>query len=121
MDSTVANFLRIKQIDSYQKLRVLLFLHQHPKLSITLAQLAEQLYLGYLPALEKIINDLRQTGLIDCVRSLCRLNDDPETRSSLRSLTHVFEDPLARQEILGQIENHQNCVEADARRSPCFA
>ena len=106
MNRTVADFIRTWRIDSYQKLRVLLFLHQHPELPLTLPQLAEQLYLGYLPSVEKIINDLRQAGLVDCVRSFCRLNDDPETRSSLRSLTNAFEDPLARQEILDQIKIH---------------
>ena len=64
MDHIVGDFIRAKRIDSVQKLYVLLFLYQHPKLIGTSQQLANQLYLGHLPLVEEILKDLREVGLV---------------------------------------------------------
>lgn len=49
MDELAVNFVRAMQIDSFQKLYFLLYLHQHPDLIGTSQQFAEQLYLGDMP------------------------------------------------------------------------
>jgi hypothetical protein len=90
MSDMIASFIRIKHIDSFQKLCFLLFLHQYPELTGTSREFAERLYFG----------DVR---LVDCVENRYKLNDGPDVRSSLQYLTGAFEDPLARQEILDQV------------------
>jgi len=105
VNNTVGNFIHAKHIDSYQKLHVLLFLNQHPESIATSRQLAEQLFLGDLPLLEKIINDLCMEGLVDCVADRFALHNERDTKLSLQRLTEAFEDPLDRQEILDQVTN----------------
>ncbi|GAB4414242.1 MAG: hypothetical protein Fur0044_08860 [Anaerolineae bacterium] len=107
MNRTAADFIRTWRIDSYQKLRALLFLYQHPELPRTCQQLAEKLSLGYLPLVDEIINYLQQVGLVKCERSSCKLNDDPEVRTNLSFLTQAYEDPLARQEVLDLVKTAQ--------------
>jgi hypothetical protein len=70
----------------------------------SLQQLAERLYLGHLPLLERIINDLRLAGLVERVGSHYQLSDDPQVRSYLKVLAETFDDPLARQQILAQVQ-----------------
>jgi len=103
MHDLVANFIRNGQIDSFQKLRLLLFLHQYPESTGTSQQFAEYLHLGDVPLLEKIINDLQMAGLVNCVENRCKLNTAPDILLHLQYLTKAFDDPLARQEILDQV------------------
>ena len=103
MSDMIASFIRIKHIDSFQKLCFLLFLHQYPELTGTSREFAERLYFGDVRLLEEIIADLQVVGLVDCVGNRYKLKDGPDVRSSLQYLTGAFEDPLTRQEILDQI------------------
>lgn len=103
MGEAVANFIRAMRIDSFQKLRVLLFLHQHPDFNGTGHQFAERLSLGDVALLEQIIHDLRQVGLITCTDRGCTLRNEPQLRSCLLYLARAFEDPLARQDILDRV------------------
>lgn len=105
MSEAVANFIRAMQIDSFQKLRVLLFLHQHPDFNGTGHQFAERLFLGDVALLEQIIHDLHQVGLVTCTDKGCRLRSEPQLRSCLLGLARAFEDPLARQAIVDRIRN----------------
>lgn len=99
----VAKFIRARRIDSFQKLRLLVFLHQHPESSWTSQEIAEKLYLGDVPLLEGIMADLRSAGLVDCEGHGCTLHNEPGVRSCLQRLDEMFEDPLARQQILDQV------------------
>lgn len=99
----IAQFIQTKQIDSFQKLRVLVFLHQHPEANWTGQQIAEQLYLGDGPLLEKIIAELQTAGLVNCVAHRCKLSDEAGVRLSLQRLVNTCENPLTRQEILDQV------------------
>ena len=104
MNDMVASFIRVKRIDSFQKLRFLLFLRQRPELTGTSRVFAELLYLGDVRLLEEIITDLQMAGLVDCVgENRYKLCDEPDVRSGLQYLARAFEDPLARQEILAQV------------------
>ena len=105
MNDLIFDFVRTRQIDSFQKLRFLLFLHQHPDLIGTSQQFAEQLYLGDVLLLDRIIRELQKVGLVECMDNLCRLHDQPETRACLQFLVRVFDDPITRQAILDQVRN----------------
>jgi hypothetical protein len=104
VNSSIADFIQVKRIDSFQKLRLLLFLYQRPEVTKSLQQLAERLYLGHLPLLERIMNDLRLAGLVERVGSHYQLADDPQVRSYLKDLAATFDDPMARQQILVRVQ-----------------
>ena len=105
MDNVAVDFIRAKRIDSFQKLYVLLFLHQHPTLVGTSQQLANKLYLGHLPLVKEILDDLRGVGLVDGIGKRYKLSNDSEVGSYLQSLTEALKDPLARQRILEQVRS----------------
>jgi len=98
--NSLTDYIRAKQIDSYQKLRVLLLMHQRPHLKATVLDLATHLHLNDTVLLEKIIADLQQVGLIDCSYTL---QTEPETQTWLPHLAAAFEHPLTRQTIIDQI------------------
>ena len=101
----VPQFIRAKHIDSYQKLRFLFFIYQHPTFSGTGQEFANQLHLGYSPMIDGVIDDLHLVGLLDCVEGRFKLHHDPEIDFCLACLTKVFEDPLARQKVLDQVRH----------------
>lgn len=104
LNETIYTYLRTKNIDSFQKLRLLLLLHQHPHWRGTSQELAQRLHLGDTSLIESIIADLHQAGLIDQVDNQYRLPDEPEIRSQLQYLARAFEHPLIRQELLKQVK-----------------
>ncbi|MCI0527262.1 MAG: hypothetical protein L0Y56_07445 [Nitrospira sp.] len=103
MNSLVANFIQIKRIDSFQKLRLLLFLYQHPMVTGTSQEFAEWLYLADVLLLDKILADLHMTDLVDYIEGYYTLHDEPTVTSELQRLAKAFENPLARQELLDQV------------------
>lgn len=103
IDNILGDFIRARQIDSVQKLYILLFLHQHPKLVGTSQHLANQLYLGHLPLVEEILNDLHRVGLVEHVGKRYKLCNDPQVGMCLQSLAEAVKDPIARQRLLAQI------------------
>jgi hypothetical protein len=108
MYEKATNFIRARQIDSFQKLRLLLFIYQHPTLTGTIQDFSSQLYLGDIPTLENIVTDLWQTGLLVCEGNRFKLSHDPEAHSCLECLRKVFEDPLARQRVLDQVRSSKS-------------
>ncbi len=102
MKSTIANFIRTKQIDSFQKLNFLLFLHQHPEMTGTSQEFAARLFLNEL-VVEDIMADLQKVGLLINAAQRWKLSDEPEVKTHLQYLVRGFECPLARQNILAQI------------------
>lgn len=103
MDNTVAEFMRVRNIDSIQKLYILLILNQYAELTQTSQQWADSMYIGYLPMAEETLTELQQAGLVDCVGCHYQLGDNPQVRSSLQALWETFEDPLTRQELLERV------------------
>jgi hypothetical protein len=108
--SDTAKFIQARHIDSFQKLQLLLFLHRHPESNWTSQQMAEGLFLGDVPLLEEIINDLREAGLVDCVGNDCRLRDEPVIRSCLECLAATYKNPLDRQRLLDQVARDTSFV-----------
>jgi hypothetical protein len=104
----ITQFIQTRHIDSYQKLRVLLFFYEHPDSSWTSPQIAARLYLGDGPLLEKIVADLQATGLVDCTANRCRLCNEAGIRLPLQHLVQTCENPLARQEILDSIRRRNS-------------
>jgi hypothetical protein len=105
MNEKATQFIRAKQIDSFQKLRFLLFIHQHPTLTGTIQDFGSQLFLGNIPMLENIVVDLCGAGLLDNVDNRFKLHNDPDVNSCLECLCKVFDDPLARQMVLDQVRS----------------
>lgn len=104
MHQRVTRYIRTKQIDSFQKLRFLLFLYQHPEVKGTIQEFSQRLYLGDILLLTDIISELQRTGLVACSEDRYALPDQSEIRSNLRHLTEAFEDPVTRQELLDQVK-----------------
>jgi hypothetical protein len=109
MNNIVGDFIRARHIDSVQKLYVLLFLYQHPKLVGTSQQLADQLYLGHLTLVEEILNGLHGVGLVERVGSRYKLCNDSEAGECLQSLAEAAKNPVARQDLLRQIGSEHQC------------
>ena len=107
MNEMVNNYIRTKNIDSFQKLRLLLFLHQHPQVKATSQEFAHRLHLGDTSLIENIITDLHRAGLINQVGNHYHLPDEPEVRSQLQHLARAFEHPLTRQELLKHVKPTQ--------------
>lgn len=104
MNETVHNYIRTKKIDSFQKLRLLLFLHRHPHMRVTSQELAHRLHLGDTLLIETILTDLRQTGLVTQMGNSYQLPDEPELKLHLQQLACAFEHPVTRQELLKQVK-----------------
>ena len=103
MGQAIAQFIQAKHIDSFQKLRVLIFFHEHAESSWTSPQIVERLYFGDELLLEEIMADLQAAGLVECVANRCKLSDEAEVRATLQHLVKTCENPLARQEILNTV------------------
>jgi hypothetical protein len=103
IDVGIVDFLRANGIDSFQKLRFLLFLQQRPGTSGTSQELAEQLYFGDQLMFANIIFDLQSVGLLDRMEDRYKLRDEHGTREALQRLAEAFDNPVTRQELLGQI------------------
>jgi DNA-binding IscR family transcriptional regulator len=116
MDTGLADFIRDKQIDSFSKLRFLLFLRQHPQLSGGVQQLAERMYIE-APLVEKMITELRRVGLLEGEKNHYILPNEPTLRIYLESLARAFEQPLARQELLERIKQPPTSVKPLRTRS----
>jgi hypothetical protein len=102
MDKGLAGFIHDKQINSFPKLRFLLFLYKHPHLSGGFQQWAERMYVE-TSLLEKLINELQTVGLLKQEKNGYILNDEPSLKTCLEDLARTFEAPLDRQELLNQV------------------
>jgi hypothetical protein len=83
MEETIPNFIRANHIDSFQKLRFLLFLRQNPEVAGAYQQFARRLYFSDLDLLKEIIYDLQKTNLLKCNENRCMPSDAPEVNSGL--------------------------------------
>lgn len=99
------DFLRTKQIDSFQKLRFLLFLQQHPHFKGSAQEYAHYLHLGSGLLLSDIIQELQKVGLLVNGNNCWQLTDEAGVKEDLQHLAQAFENPLTRQEILAQLRS----------------
>ena len=61
----IVHFIQARHIDSFQKLRILIFFHEHLESSWTSSQIVERLYFGDELLLEEIMADLQAVGLVE--------------------------------------------------------
>lgn len=99
-------FVNNRKIDSYLKLRILLTMHEHSQQSLSLDELCEQFFVADRPALEQLMIDLCQQGLLDCNGARWTSSSQPDVVYCLTCLERTFDDPLARQRLLDQIAGH---------------
>jgi predicted transcriptional regulator len=104
MYEAVLDFVQRQGIRSYQEIRLLLFLWQHPKFAGTYQQFCDCLYVGDCPLMEQIITRLRDQGVIESCDGCYKLADRAELNVSLERLAQAFEQPLARQQLLAGLE-----------------
>ena len=102
-NKTLARFIHSKHIDSFQKLRLLIYLQQRPEQRASRQDFAERLHLGDTAFLDGIVSDLQEVGILVRAGRRWRLCDEPNVRSCVRNLVGAFESPLDRQEIIEQI------------------
>lgn len=105
MYTEVLEFIRRQGIRSFQEVRLLLFLWQHPEFTGTYQQFCECLYLGDCPLVEQMINRLHERGLIESCEGCYKLADQTELKTSLARLAQAFEQPLTRQQLLAGMNN----------------
>ncbi len=105
MNDRLVHYITTKQINSYQKLRFLLFLYQHPDLKGTIQDFATCLHLGDTYLVSKIITELHHVGLVEQIENCYKLCNKPTIRGWLRKLAKAFEDPLTRQEVLDLVRS----------------
>lgn len=103
MNHMVGHYLREKQIDSFQKLRLLLFMYQHPEVNGSIPELADRMYLGDTHLLATVLLELHKTGLLERSEQGYRLRNEPDVTGFLQNLARAFEHPLSRVEILNQL------------------
>jgi hypothetical protein len=102
----ITEFIHARQIDSFQKLFLLLFLYQHPSIQGTSQEFGARLYLGNTELMERILTDLQQAGLVDQIENGYKLHNGADISPDLRRLAQAFEDPLTRQQLLDQVRHH---------------
>ena len=103
MNDGVAHDRVVRHIDSFQKLRFLLFLQQHPNMKGTCQEFGERLYLGYTPLVEEMLDELHRAGLIERNENCYQLRHEPEVLSCLQYLAGAFESPLTRHQVLDRM------------------
>lgn len=105
MSTATLDFLRRKQINSFQKLVFLLFLHQNPGAKGTSQYFAERLYLGNLTLIEQMIAEFKEHGIMDTNGQYHFLQNTPELSASLNHLHQLFEEPATRHSLLEQVRH----------------
>ncbi len=108
MQAFLSHFIKMKQINSFQKLRFLLFLHRFPKLKGTSEDFAGQLYFGDKFFMDKMIAELEAVDLLRRIGHKYTLNNEPSIQSNLDELAKAFDHPLSRQKLLDCVRGNVN-------------
>ncbi|MCB0116759.1 MAG: hypothetical protein R2873_28970 [Caldilineaceae bacterium] len=103
MNEVLTRFIEEKRIDSFQKVSFLLFLYQHAVRNEVTHEFARQLNFAGDPVLEEVVNELTSSGLLQQRSGRYILQNEPEIREGLAHLVAAYEDPMARQALLGQL------------------
>lgn len=103
MNFGTLNFLQSRRIDSFQKLQVLLFMHQNPHLCGTVQEFAQHLYFGDTTQLKNILTELQAVNLVICSGIYYKLHHEPSNNQYLHNLARDFENPLSRQVLLQEL------------------
>jgi hypothetical protein len=99
----MCDFVRERRLDSFQKLRLVLWLGHNPGRGFSSQQVSAALHVSDQRLLDGLLAELCETGVICCDGGLWTLADLPELRRCLDCLAIRFEDPLLRQKLLDHI------------------
>lgn len=105
MQESLTRFIKTKHINSFQKLRLLLYLHRHPKTRGSSEEFAERLHFGDKFVVERLLNDLEDAGLVCRIGHQYMLNREPALQLQLDELAIAFDHPLSRQSLLEKIRH----------------
>jgi hypothetical protein len=105
LDNIIIRFIRDHRIDSFQKLRLLLFYQQYPNFEGTASEIALKLHLADTQLVRKTILDFKDVNLIVRTDHRWKLSDRSEVVVALELLAHAFEQPLTRQKLLDQVKD----------------
>ena len=78
-------------------------MHKQPQRSLSMDELCEQFFVADRRALEQLMVELCQRGLLTCNDAAWTGNDRPDIAYCLACLERTFDDPLARQRLLDQV------------------
>ena len=98
-------FLTSKRIDSFHKLGLVRWLYARGCAEFTIQELADSLFIADLSLLERSLNELSATGLVECSAGRYRIVHSPEADYCMACLDETFKDPLARQALLDRISS----------------
>ena len=104
LSNLVINFIRTHQIDSIQKLRLLLLFQRYPDFEGGVPDIAQKLCLADTLLVKRLILDLNKVELIIETHCCWILSSKPEVTVGLELLARSFERPLSRQKLLDQIK-----------------
>ena len=93
-------FLTSKRIDSFQKLGLVRWLYARGCTEFTIHELADSVFIADLSLLERSLNELSATGLVEYGAGRYRMVHSPEADYCMDCLSETFKDPLARQALL---------------------
>jgi hypothetical protein len=71
----------------------------------TIQELTDSLFIADLSLLERSLNELAATGLVECNAGRYRMVHSPEADYCMACLGETFKDPLARQALLDSISS----------------
>lgn len=106
LPASLEEFILHRKIDSFHKIWFLLFLHQHTQEDRINREYVRQVTFTDAPALDEVIDELQDAGLLISTGEALSLRDAPELRSDLDTMADVFEDPAGRQELLRRLYRH---------------
>ncbi len=106
LPDSLEKFILHRRIDSFHKIWFLLFMHKHSQQDRINREYVRQVTFTDAPALDEVIEELKESGLLTSSNEVLRLEDTPEVRSDLDTMAHVFEDPSGRQELLRRLYRH---------------
>jgi DNA-binding IclR family transcriptional regulator len=110
----LTSFILVENIDSFQKLYLLLCLYERGPGGGTCQELAKRFHYGEPSLMQVIVTDLQAVGLLTRQGERYQLSNDPLLQYYLQCLTTAFADPLTRQKILDQVQ-HQSSLTRMAR------
>ncbi len=106
LPASLEEFILHRKIDSFHKIWFLLFLHQHTREDRINREYVRQVTFTDAPALDEVIDELQDAGLLIANGEALSLRDAPGVRSDLNAMADVFEDPAGRQELLRRLYRH---------------
>lgn len=102
-EAQLEEFILRRRIDSFHKIWLLLFLHQHSQEDRINRDYVRLVTFTDAPALDEVIEELQDAGLLIANGETLSLKDDPGVRSDLDAMADVYEDPAGRQELLRRL------------------